>query len=74
LFVSSSASQPEAIVCIHVPMSDNVWPIQNNRKFRCVTSTRNGLIDGAETGDPDDGRTSNAAPGVRDPRPGSTLR
>ena len=45
LFVSSSASHPCAIDCIHVPMSDSVWPVQNRRKFRCVTSVRNGLIE-----------------------------
>ena len=34
LFVSSSASQPCATVCIHVPISETVCPIQNSRKFR----------------------------------------
>ena len=46
LFVSSSASQPCAIVCIHVPISESVWPIQKRRKFRCRRTTRNGLIVG----------------------------
>ena len=43
LFVSSSASHPCAIVCIHVPISESVWPIRNRRKFRCRRTTRNGL-------------------------------
>jgi len=59
--------------CTTAPCLD-VCPIQNNRKFRCVTSTRNGLIDGAEAGDADAGRTSDVGPDVRGPRPGSTLR
>ena len=42
---SSNASQPCAIVCIHVPMSETVWPIQNSRKFRWRWSVWNGLSD-----------------------------
>src|SRR6476646_6330327 len=49
LLVSSSASHPSAIVCIHGPMSDIVCPIRKIRKFRCRKKTRNGLSDaGAE--------------------------
>src|SRR3970282_1782283 len=40
---SSSASQPSAIDCIQEPTSESVCPIQKERKFRCVMSTRNGL-------------------------------
>src|SRR6185503_5433753 len=45
-FESSSASQPSAIDCIHVPTSESVWPNQNRRKFRWRWMMRNGLIDG----------------------------
>ena len=41
--VSSSASHANAIACIHDPTSEIVCPTQNNRKFRCVPRTRNGL-------------------------------
>ena len=47
LLESSSASQPCAMDCIHVPISDSVCPVQNNRKFRCANSVRNGLSDRA---------------------------
>src|ERR671936_264851 len=40
--VSSNASQPSAIDCIHVPMSDSVWPDQKSRKLRWRRA-RNGL-------------------------------
>ena len=50
LLVSSRASQPCAIVCIQVPISESVWPIQKSRKLRCRRTTRNGLIvDGTVT-------------------------
>jgi len=50
LFVSWSASQPSAIVCIHEPMRESVCPIRKSRKFRCLTTMRNGLIEaGADT-------------------------
>src|SRR5262245_8453398 len=42
LFDSSRASQPVAMACIHVPISDTVWPTQNSRKLRC-RSVRNGF-------------------------------
>ena len=32
-----------ATCCIHVPISETVWPIQNSRKFRWRASVRNGL-------------------------------
>ena len=44
LSVSSSASQPCAIVCTHVPIRDSVCPIRKSRKLRCLRTTRNGLI------------------------------
>ena len=41
--VSSSAVHPTATVCIQVPTSEMVWPIQKSRKFRYVASVRNGF-------------------------------
>src|SRR6185295_337166 len=43
LFESSNASQPCAIDCIHVPMSESVCPNQKSRKLRWRWRVRNGL-------------------------------
>ncbi len=45
LLVSSSASHPVAIDCIHVPTREIVWPNQNSRKFRCRARVRNGFAE-----------------------------
>src|SRR5450756_3090201 len=45
LLVSSSASHPCPTCCIHVPISETVWPIQKRRKFRWTWSALNGLMD-----------------------------
>src|SRR3954467_14374065 len=45
LLVSSSASQPCPTVCIQVPMSDTVCPVQNILKLRWTCSVLNGLTE-----------------------------
>src|SRR5437763_1596985 len=38
------------MLCIHVPISDSVWPNQNRRKFRWRARTLNGFSEGTKSG------------------------